>query len=47
MHKKKKNIIEMNYNKNWLQFILEKGILYQDGRSLTVLIKNASRQDRF
>ena len=39
MHRKKKNITEINYNKNWLQFILEKRILCQDGSSITVLIK--------
>ena len=39
MHIKKKNITEINYNKNWLQFILEKRILCQDGSRITVLIK--------
>ena len=43
------NITEMNYNKNGLQFILEKRILSQHSNSITVLIqnKNASHQDRF
>ena len=40
IHRKKKNITEMNYNKNWHQFILEKRILYQDRNKITALIKN-------
>ena len=43
MHRNKENITEMNYNKNCLQFVLEKRILCQHSNSITVLIKNKIR----
>ena len=48
MHRRKKNITEMNY-KNWLQLILDNEILCQDCNSITVLIKTryALHQNRF
>ena len=40
MHRKKKNINEMNKKENWSQFVLEKRILCQDSNNKTVLIKS-------